>query len=224
MRVLFLVRHGETDENAQGRTIATTDPSLNSRGAAQADAVARTLSSVDIGLIISSPRRRCVQTAEAIAAAQGTAQGRTPSVQLDTGLVEIGLGAFEGRSVDEIRANGLGEVFAAGRRGSPPESPPGGERFDDASARLGAVFDEACRSDVDSVVLVGHSHALRIMIATRILGGTPEMHRRLFLNHASVTSVFWEGETPRLAVLNGSVASDVLAPPVSRAFGRRHAE
>jgi broad specificity phosphatase PhoE len=212
---LFLIRHGETDSNAQGRTIATTDSPLNDRGKSQAEAVGEALVGVNVGLILASPRLRCRETADAIA----RNQVGTPRVVTDQRLVELGLGEFEGRSVEEIRAAGLDDVFTAWRQGTPPEYPPGAELFDDVAVRMGAAFDEAATADVDVVVMVSHSHALRTLIATKVLGGAADGHRRLFLDHATVTSVFWESGTPRLAMLNGSVAQGPKLPPVAWALG-----
>jgi broad specificity phosphatase PhoE len=212
IRSLYLVRHGETDANAEGRTISTTDPALNDRGTRQAHEVARNLADVKLDLILTSPRRRCTQTANIIA----NQQAAGPPVQADERLVELGLGAFEGSSVAELQANGLGDVFKGWRQGIPPAFPPGAEHFDTAAARMSHIFDAVLSSDAETALLVGHSHTLRILIATRVLGGTSEMHRRLFLDNASVTRVFWEDTVPRLAILNGSSPIFTTVPPVAR--------
>lgn len=213
IRSLVLVRHGETDANAAGRTIATSDPPLNDRGRVQAARVGQLLAAMEFELVTTSPRRRCRETAEAIVACQN---GRTDVVVNDQ-LVELGLGAFEGRSVSELREQGLEEVFLAWRQGAPPRYPPGAESFESAAERMSEVFDAIVASGVETALVIGHSHALRILIASRILGGTPDMHRRLFLDNASVTSVFWEVAIPRLAMLNGDVVPTTGVPPIARA-------
>ncbi|WP_370543689.1 histidine phosphatase family protein [Glaciihabitans sp. INWT7] len=91
---------------------------------------------------------------------------------------------------------------------------------ENAAACMGAVFSDAMAAGVETVTLVGHSQTLRILIAIAILAGDAPAHRRLFLDNAAVTSVLWEGETPRLSMLNGSAASRGDVPPAGRALSR----
>lgn len=198
MRKLLIVRHGQTDANAQGRTIATSDPSLNARGEAQASHVGRLLRQEAIDLVISSPRRRCVETAERIRGEQV----EIPELRIDERLVELGMGEIEALSVAEIEERGLADVFARWRQGTPPAYPNGAETFEAGAVRATELFDELLTSSAQTIAIVGHSHALRILIATCILGGDAASHRRIFLDHATVTSVFWESSSPRLAQLN----------------------
>ena len=63
---VYLVRHGETSLNADGRLRGLADPELNERGEAQARAGAVALATVDADVVVSSPLRRAVRTAAAI--------------------------------------------------------------------------------------------------------------------------------------------------------------
>ncbi len=198
VRQLIITRHGQTDANAQGRTIAVTDPDLNDNGRSQAARLGRALSRENIDLVISSPRIRCVTTAEAVV--QG--QGIPPEFRTDERLVELGMGAIEGLSHAELQRDGLGATFRQWRQGTPPAYPDGAETFDAAASRLDEFFQEVIDVRADRVLLVGHSHALRILLASSVLRGAPESHRRLFLDHATITTVFWEDGQPRLGLLN----------------------
>lgn len=185
---MILARHGQTLANAEGRTIATTDPSLNDRGMEQANALGGLLTDTRIDLVVVSPRLRCLETAQAIVDRQSI----PPEMRTEGRLIELGMGAIEGLSHAEIVQNGLNSVFRQWRQGRPPAYPEGAETFDDAAQRLVAVFDEVSALDFDTVLLIGHSHALRILLAVAVMGGTAEMHRRLFLDHATITTIFWE--------------------------------
>lgn len=114
-RQLILVRHGQTDANAQGRTIAVTDPPLNQKGKEQAEQLSRVLESTTVDRVIASPRMRCTQTAEAILNGQGT----SPAMFLDERLIELDMGGFEGHSVEEIRASGMGGGVCCLETGQP---------------------------------------------------------------------------------------------------------
>ena len=203
MRRLLVVRHGQTLENAQGRMVSTSDPSLSPSGMAQVEALAESLAHVQMTRIISSPMLRCRQTTEALARRQPA----TTRVDVDEKLRELRFGEIEGLSPAEIAERGLGEMFVDWRQGRPPRYPVGAETFDNAATRLSAVYDDAI-ADLDGcVVLVGHSHALRILLAVSVLGVVPEAHRRMKLDHGAVTEVRWEGAVARLTALNARTLS-----------------
>ncbi|MGZ5379251.1 MAG: histidine phosphatase family protein [Mycobacterium sp.] len=61
------VRHGETSLNADGRLRGLADPELNECGERQARAVAIAIAKGDADVVVSSPLRRAVHTAAAIA-------------------------------------------------------------------------------------------------------------------------------------------------------------
>src|SRR3990172_11873487 len=64
---LFLVRHGTTDWNEDGRLLGRTDVPLNPRGRAEAEATAEALRPFPLRAIVASPQRRTRETAAAVA-------------------------------------------------------------------------------------------------------------------------------------------------------------
>lgn len=66
MTTVCLVRHGETDWNAQGKIQGTADIPLNKAGARQAAQCGAYLAAADWDLIITSPLQRARRTAEII--------------------------------------------------------------------------------------------------------------------------------------------------------------
>jgi ribonuclease H / adenosylcobalamin/alpha-ribazole phosphatase len=195
---LLLIRHCTTLQNAEGRMVSTDDPPLSDFGSAEAKALGESLANVSIERIITSPMLRCRQTAEAIA----TAQSCEVAVQVDERLRELRFGVMEGLGPEEIRIRGLGEVFRAWRQGRPPLYPEGAETFDEAADRAKALYDEVISLTEECIALVGHSHALRILVAVSVLGVDPEAHRRFRLDHGVASEIRWELGTPRLVALN----------------------
>ena len=59
---LILIRHGETDWNAEQRIQGHLDIPLNSAGLAQATAIGERFLDVDIDVLVSSDLRRAMQT------------------------------------------------------------------------------------------------------------------------------------------------------------------
>lgn len=196
---LILIRHGRTPSNAAQRFVSNEDPTLDEQGIEEAKRLARELSSEAVGSVYCSPMRRARETAECIV---GVRPGERPLPVVDNRLMEVGFGSFEGKSSKEIQEEGDRELFLAWRQGVPPRYPPGAERFEDAARRSCAFFDEVVLSADATVVVVGHSHLLRIMVAVSILGSEAHHHRRLKLDSGRMAVVEWEEDVPRLVGLN----------------------
>src|SRR5690348_13914028 len=95
---LLLVRHGESTWNAARRMQGQLDPPLSERGLAQALEVGERLAGRRLGAFYCSDLVRARQTAELIASAVG--MDPVP----DPGLREIALGAWEGKTREEVMA------------------------------------------------------------------------------------------------------------------------
>lgn len=94
---IFLVRHGETVDNARQIMQGQTQGELNEQGKKQAAQVARRLSCESIDIVVSSDLRRAVQTAEMIAEPHGLSVIMTPLLR------ERDWGGFTGRFIPDLR-------------------------------------------------------------------------------------------------------------------------
>jgi probable phosphoglycerate mutase len=94
---LCLVRHGETEWNAEGRVQGQTDIPLSDVGRAQAHAAALALANHDFSAIYSSDLMRVHQTAEP------AARRLALPVVLDAALRERHYGIFESLLYTEVR-------------------------------------------------------------------------------------------------------------------------
>ncbi|HKE36237.1 MAG TPA: histidine phosphatase family protein, partial [Candidatus Baltobacteraceae bacterium] len=88
---LYVARHGETDWNYEGRYQGQRESTLTELGRRQAEALAGALADSGARRILSSPLRRCVDTARPLAERLGI------SVETDDRLLEIAHGNWEGR-------------------------------------------------------------------------------------------------------------------------------
>ena len=108
MTTLLLVRHGETDWNADGRLQGQTDRPLNDFGRRQADRLAGELETDEIEAIYSSDLARARETAEIVGERLGL------PVVLDPDLREKDWGTWEGLTAAERdRVEFVGESTAA---------------------------------------------------------------------------------------------------------------
>jgi broad specificity phosphatase PhoE len=93
---LLLVRHGETDWNAESRWQGHADVPLNDRGREQARRLAEELAVEKLDAIYASDLARARETAEIVGAATGV------EVIADHDLREIDVGSRQGRTWSEI--------------------------------------------------------------------------------------------------------------------------
>lgn len=84
------VRHGETDWNREGRFQGRSDIPLNSRGEAQATALAPRLGAYGFRRIVASPLARARRTAEILNARLGL------PIRFDDALMEFDVGPYAG--------------------------------------------------------------------------------------------------------------------------------
>ena len=104
MTELLLVRHGETDWNADGRLQGQTDRPLNDYGRRQARLLAEELAHEGLQAIYSSDLARAQETAEIVGLRLGL------PVALDADLREKDWGTWEGLSaVERDRTEFVGE-------------------------------------------------------------------------------------------------------------------
>ncbi len=95
MTTLLLVRHGETDWNAEGKLQGHTDRPLNEYGRRQARTLADRLAGESIDALYASDLSRARETAEILGEKLGLA------VALDPDLREKNWGNWEGLTSDE---------------------------------------------------------------------------------------------------------------------------
>jgi probable phosphoglycerate mutase len=145
---LWVVRHGETEWSASGQHTSITDLPLTAAGERQAAAVREIIGELSPALVLSSPRRRALRTAE-------LAGLRVDATTED--LAEWFYGAYEGKTSTEIRAEVPDwTIWRDGARD--------GESVESVQARADRVLSRAIQAMPDGpVVLVGHGHFSRVL-------------------------------------------------------------
>jgi broad specificity phosphatase PhoE len=181
---LWLVRHGQTDWNVEGRYQGQADPPLNRIGLAEAEQAARKLAGEPLRAIYSSDLLRARQTAALIAQASGA------PLRLEPRLREVNLGAWEGMLFDQIRANYPRELRE--REQNPLNSrPPGGETVEEVWQRARAVVSEISRRHAgEQVALVSHGLTLGTLLAY-VIERDPAQAFRYIPDNGLVRCIEW---------------------------------
>ena len=132
---IYVVRHGQTEANRDGRWLGHSDSPLTDRGVAQsyafADALAGLLPDVAAVALQCSPLRRARRTAALIAERLSLEPGRCRVSPL---LAEHAFGRWEGLTEAEIEARFPGEQ-AARHRAHWTYVVPGGESYEQVYRR-----------------------------------------------------------------------------------------
>ncbi|MPZ54076.1 MAG: hypothetical protein GEU79_15320 [Acidimicrobiia bacterium] len=182
MTALYLVRHGETTLNTQGRFRGHTDPALNRRGRRQAREAGRQLAPVRPEAIYSSPLRRAVETAEAIAQQAGLDVITSPD------LIDIDYGTWEGLTPAQAAVLNP-EAYTAFRSDPLSATPPGGEAVKHVEIRtLRALEVHAKTHPRANIVAVSHEMPIRLALGA-ILGKTDDHIWGLDIPTASTTRI-----------------------------------
>ncbi len=168
MKEILLIRHGETDWNAQGRLQGTLDTPLNGNGVRQAEIAARALKEHGIQTIYASPMLRARKTAELIEAETGAA------LIIRQGLREKDFGALQGMRPEEINAE-YGEILRD-MRSILDLSPNGSESNREVMVRLQPVIDEISAVE-KKVLIVTHGAVARILYRMLTKPTEDEFHR-----------------------------------------------
>jgi probable phosphoglycerate mutase len=151
---VFLLRHGETEWSRSGQHTGRTDVPLTPHGRELAAAAGRLVTGLRGDtppvLVLSSPRSRARDTAR-------LAGFRVDDV--DERLAEWDYGEYEGRTTAEIRETVPGWTVWT-------HPCPGGETAEEVAGRADALLADARAAlDGGDVVLVGHGHFSRVLVA-----------------------------------------------------------
>ncbi len=139
-KMIYLVRHGQTNWNIQHRLQGQTDVELNQTGIKQAKVLAQKLSKIKFDICFASPLKRAFKTAQIIY------QGK---IILDRRIVERGAGELEGRTDWKQLQQQLGIDV-----NHPHESRLGIEPLNDMKRRLSSFWNEILEKYPDDNVLV----------------------------------------------------------------------
>jgi ribonuclease H / adenosylcobalamin/alpha-ribazole phosphatase len=181
--ITVLLRHGQTPMSVQKRYVGRSDVPLTDVGVRQAVAAAKRLASAGLDVIVTSPLRRAVQTAEEVAAATGA------PVVADDGFRETDFGAWEGLTFAEVRERWPAEMAAW--LADPAVAPPGGESFTEVSERVtAALLRVLAARERQAVLIVSHVTPIKMLVAKALLA-PPAGLFRMHLDVAALSEIDW---------------------------------
>ncbi len=155
---LYLIRHGITQGNLDGKYIGQTDLPLCEQGAQTIRSLAAMEVYPNVGKVYSSPLKRCLETAEIIYPER--------QLMIVDELAEMDFGDFEGKKQADIAQ--LPE-YIAWIKGGAEACPPNGEKFADFRLRcisgLDVVFSDMMEKDITRAAVVTHGGVITDLLA-----------------------------------------------------------
>lgn len=147
---IYLIRHGITQGNLDGRYIGQTNLSLCPEGRRQIESYAADEVYPEVQKVYSSPLERCLETAEIIYPDN--------RLMIVDELSEMNFGDFEGKTQEQLRD--LRE-YSDWLKGGAESAPPNGEKFGDFTLRciegLDAVFTDMMNADIENAAVITHA-------------------------------------------------------------------
>jgi len=195
---LILVRHGVTAHTAEKRFsggLSSSNPGLTDEGRAQVRSTAEWLKPIagDVDVVVSSPVRRTLESAEILAEVLGH------PVEVEDGFAEMEFGAWDGLTFAEVAERYKDELDAW--LGSLDHAPGGGESFRAVEKRVLAARDRLLDEHAGkTIVVVSHVTPIKTLVA-HALDAPLESVYRMELAPASVTVLTYflggaEGDRP----------------------------
>ncbi len=196
---LLLLRHGETPLTPERRFSGTgsSDPGLSDVGRRQAEQAARApaLAAAEPVLILSSPLRRCRETAAVLAGALRL------GVEVDEDLREMDFGVWEGLTFAEVEERHAADL-AAWKRSADVAPTGSSETFADLQRRIAAAAARITRAHPDAAVLaVTHVTPVKAFVA-QALGAPPSAFFSMELSPGALTRVTFRGPEALLHSFN----------------------
>ncbi|MEV7750789.1 histidine phosphatase family protein [Streptomyces griseofuscus] len=191
---IYLIKHGETEENLRGiHQGQAVGGSLSQRGAHDIRKAGDSLAAAGITVdqILLSPMSRCRQSAALLAATLAPAD-----VRVDERLAAKNSGYLGGRPRDLAAAE-------ANRRGVPIHQlrTPGGESSEDVQARYMHLWDDVCAGPNRTTVLVGHGGGIACLLL-RLTGQGFDRYLDHVPGSAGVTWVEVDDTALRIRLMN----------------------
>lgn len=193
MQVIYLIRHGETDYNRDGRIQGYSESSLSELGEEQARRVRERLRGVRIAAAYTSPLKRAVDTCR-------IAVGDTVPWRTIDGLREINLGAWEGRRAPGLRRDYPDQVKLWFQKPSRVKI-EGAESIRAFRARVTRAFDEIRGDHRDETVAAFAHGGVICTYLTRLLGMKLDDIWRFKIRNCSITRVIFPQNRPRVDLL-----------------------
>lgn len=195
---VWLIRHGEPEQEAHGRCYGTLDVGLSIAGRKQMERVVEYLKKEHFNAIYTSPRQRALESARILASFQSC------GCEENAGLREIHFGDFEGLTYDEIAVR-YPDLYRQWMETPTLVQFPNGECFAEMRARVLQAFEAILRKrEGQAIALVTHGGVIRVLLAW-VLQIPDACLFRLAQDYAAMNLLQWIEGVPTVRSMNALI-------------------
>lgn len=155
---IYLLRHGETLANEEGRYIGSTDVPLSDKGRQQLKELKEKYYYPYGDIFFSSPKKRCLESLEILY--------QNKKTMIINDLAECDFGEYEGKRLYDLKDDPEYQKWASGA----VDTPPGGESSKEFQLRSCKAFekivDSLMRSGKKSAVVMAHGGNIMAILGT----------------------------------------------------------
>ncbi len=193
---LFLIRHGQTNSNVEGKYQGSLDTELTEFGIKQAYLAKNYLKNVNFKNIYSSPMKRTLRTAQILS------EGTNLQIKILEGLKELNFGLWEGLKFEEINARYFHDYQNWLK--DPYNNPPtGGESFGSlinrAKKEINNILDE--NTEGSSIAVITHGGVILALLVDW-LQIPPQCWRSLIQRQGAINIVVIDKDFPYISAIN----------------------
>jgi alpha-ribazole phosphatase len=192
---LFLIRHGQTEQNKTGVLMGSTDTPLNEHGRKQAEYLRDRLDGLEVDTLFSSPLGRALETASIVF-------GEDASIITDSSIQEYHFGEWEGLHFSEIEQR-YPDTWKMWLTDWEKTEIPGSEAFAAFCYRVTNFVDELVAANPGrQLALVSHGGCIRTMLAHYFSESVSAGYWKFKVDNATLTEIEFMGNLPILIRFN----------------------
>ncbi len=202
MQTIFLIRHGESEWNREGRVQGYQDSALSDLGVKQAHLIGKRLERESIDYAVSSTASRAADTCR-------IAVGKRVRIELSERIREINLGVWEGRRSSELREN-YPEVMGLWYVAPSRVRIEGGETLRSFRRRVTLEMARIRREHENESIAVFTHGGVICAYLSGLLGLRLDDFWRFRIRNGSITKIIFPRGQPRIELLGDTHHLDSL--------------
>lgn len=183
---IYLLRHGQTEQNLKGFYYGSLDIDITNKGIKQIEYIKDKVKDINFDKIYVSNMKRAMSSAGIILKNKDV-----PCIR-DKRLNEMNLGIFEGKGYEDIQKEYPVE-FKKWSDDWKNYAPPQGESYVDFYERVKEFFQEILKHEDENILLVTHGGVIR-SILTYVMGGNLDAFWKFGSKNGDLTLVKYEYE------------------------------
>lgn len=189
---IYLLRHGQTNLNRDGKYQGSSDKELNEFGKKQAELLGRRIQKYNIGIIYTSDLGRVIETSKIINNYVNT------EIIIREELREINLGTWDTLTVEE-RYQGNAEYAMEWYKHLSDLPYPDGECGADVCKRVQKVIQDIKKAHYENAAIVTSGGTIAILLS-EVLGLEQYNRFNMVIDNCSISIIDYDKEKNKLSV------------------------